>query len=96
MPTDLTSRTLPGTFVGRDHELWWLRRTLIDEQPRVIWLVGPPGVGKTSLMMTFSQQSINSAAVVYIPARDLSDLAVVPNLIARLRARHRTSHPRAR
>jgi predicted ATPase/DNA-binding CsgD family transcriptional regulator len=45
---------LPGPLVGREEELTFVRRLLLEEDARLVTLTGPPGVGKTSLALALA------------------------------------------
>ncbi len=57
------------TFVGRDAELNYLNQHYAGESNRILVVYGQKGVGKTSLLKTFSQDK----ACVYYAARSCSD-----------------------
>ena len=46
----------PTSLLGREHESVLLQKLLLDERIRLITLVGPPGVGKTSLALQVAGQ----------------------------------------
>ena len=47
----------PSSFVGRQHELKKLAQLYRGSSPRVVTLVGPPGIGKTRLALEFTQRA---------------------------------------
>jgi hypothetical protein len=60
-----------ATFVGREAELAALRRVFAAEGPRVVYLHGPGGVGKTSLLHAFAgEMRARGAPVACLDARD--------------------------
>jgi transcriptional regulator with XRE-family HTH domain len=71
----------PATLIGRQHELAQLRRALLDEGRRLVTLLGPGGIGKTSLALQaaadLAGQFADSAAFAALaPVADPSNLAM--------------------
>jgi hypothetical protein len=62
-------------FVGRDAELELVRAALDAAQPRfsVLWLTGPGGIGKTSLLDVIAEEAVEAGGsiVVRLDGRDL-------------------------
>jgi restriction system protein len=63
-------------FVGRERELDILQRELVGPTGRTVWISGPRGIGKTSLVMMFakSQQAAFPGGVVIFGANRLESL----------------------
>ncbi|MEP7158848.1 MAG: adenylate/guanylate cyclase domain-containing protein, partial [Chloroflexota bacterium] len=53
-PISADGRQINSPFIGRGHELETLERTLastvVERQPRLVTIVGPPGIGKSRLV----------------------------------------------
>ncbi|MFD8001133.1 BTAD domain-containing putative transcriptional regulator [Streptomyces mirabilis] len=59
----------PQTLVGRGEEVSVLRAVLADQSaqaPRVVEIVGEPGIGKTRLLAEFGELAAHSGAVVLV------------------------------
>jgi predicted ATPase/DNA-binding XRE family transcriptional regulator len=74
LPASLTS------LIGREHELSRLREYLSDPGMRLVTLIGPPGIGKTSLCVEVARAALSDFpdGVFFIPLAPLDD----PNLVA--------------
>jgi DNA-binding CsgD family transcriptional regulator len=62
-----------GSFVGRSHELRLLDLALADAAigcPRLVWIEGPAGMGKTALVRHFSYRAGGDAVVWAAASRD--------------------------
>ena len=71
-------------FIGREHELAALAELNRQEQPRLITITGPGGIGKTRLALAYGERhlsqpdrSIFSDGVYFVP---LANLAASPDL----------------
>jgi tetratricopeptide (TPR) repeat protein len=42
-------------FTGREKELGWLKRQIVDEEKRLVGIVGEPGIGKSTLAKRFAE-----------------------------------------
>ncbi len=74
----------PTPLIGRAAELEALRRSILFEQQRLTTLVGPPGIGKTSLaqVMTAGARFDFADGVAFVELAALTDAALVPVAIA--------------
>ena len=74
------------SFVGREHDLETARR-ILKEGARLLTLIGPPGVGKTRLVMELAaqrhSQTIGAEGVVFVPLAAVRKAALVPQAVAR-------------
>lgn len=79
-PAPLRLPPPPATLIGRQHELAQLRRALLDESRRLVTLLGPGGIGKTSLALQAvaelaGQFADGAAFVALAPVTDPANLA---------------------
>ncbi len=58
-------------FVGRDRELDTLARLMGDGAPRVLFIHGPPGSGKSSLVQRFARDHGGEANIVVLDCRQV-------------------------
>jgi predicted ATPase/transcriptional regulator with XRE-family HTH domain len=74
LPVSLTS------LIGREQEIAGVREYLANPSTRLVTLIGPPGIGKTSLSLEVARKSIHDFAdgIFFVPLASLDD----PNLIA--------------
>jgi predicted ATPase/transcriptional regulator with XRE-family HTH domain len=74
LPASLTS------LIGREHDIDSVREYLSNSSIRLVTLIGPPGIGKTSLSLEVSRKSIHDFinGVFFVPLASLDD----PNLVA--------------
>ena len=74
LPASLTS------LIGREQEIASVREYLSNPSIRLVTLIGPPGIGKTSLSLEVARKSIHdfTDGVFSVPLAPLDD----PNLIA--------------
>ena len=71
---DRAARLRSGLPVGRDAELAALRAALApSDLPRVVWLCGDAGSGKTRLMRFLAAESVGSGRRVFAPPGRLPD-----------------------
>ncbi len=83
LPVKAAQSNLPLSvtpFIGREHEIEFLRGYLADPAIRIITLVGPPGIGKTRLGIETARASLAdfSDGVIFVPLAPLDN----PSLIA--------------
>jgi predicted ATPase/DNA-binding XRE family transcriptional regulator len=81
--TDLPAPPTP--LIGRDRELEALPGLLVDEQVRLVTLIGPGGVGKTHLALGVAARGAGRFpdGVAFVPLAPLADAALVLPTIAR-------------
>lgn len=83
IPSNLPGRS---SFVGRDLELGQLATLLDDRDVRLVTVVGPAGVGKTSLALEAARQQLRLAhfadGVFFVPLDALSHASAIPNRLA--------------
>ena len=61
-------------FVDREEELNFFERVLSEEEPRIMFIIGKKGIGKTSLLHQMKIRSLqNGISVRMLGARDFSD-----------------------
>ncbi|HMQ31119.1 MAG TPA: helix-turn-helix domain-containing protein [Chloroflexaceae bacterium] len=70
----------PATLIGRQQELARLRKALLDEGRRIVTLIGPGGIGKTSLALQVAgeladQFADGAAFVALAPVSEPANLA---------------------
>src|SRR5579859_4391755 len=78
--------TLPAaliTLVARDWERQEIVRLVLEDQTRLLSLVGPPGTGKTRLAMMAAAELATTFAdgVVFVDLSALSEASMVPSAI---------------
>jgi predicted ATPase len=81
LPVSLTS------LLGREHESMLLQKLLLDERARLITVVGPPGVGKTSLALHIAEQFASHFrhGVVFVDLAPIGQAdCVLPAMVAAL------------
>jgi predicted ATPase/DNA-binding XRE family transcriptional regulator len=79
-PAPLRPPPPPATLIGRQQELAQLRRALLDEGRRLVTLLGPGGIGKTSLALQAAaelagQFADGAAFAALAPVADPANLA---------------------
>ena len=81
-PTNIP--TQPTPLIGRDQDVMAARKRLLDEDIRLLTLLGPPGVGKTRLAIQVATNLLDSFenGVYFIPLAMVSDPELVPAAIA--------------
>jgi non-specific serine/threonine protein kinase len=74
----------PTVLLGRDQELASTRRLIRRDDPRLLTLVGPPGVGKTRLAIQIAREALRDFAdgAWFVALAPLNDPAVVLSAIA--------------
>lgn len=88
----------PSGFVGRGRELKALARavgTVRAGTPQVVWVRGPAGIGKTSLLRQFlvALSGFTVLRATADPAESIADYGVVGQLVRRVPARIRAATP---
>jgi predicted ATPase/DNA-binding SARP family transcriptional activator len=75
----------PTPLIGRDAELAALRRFILFDKRRLITIVGPPGIGKTSLaqLATANARFDFAHGVAFVDLASIAEAALVPAAIAR-------------
>ncbi len=73
-----------GLFLGREHELDEICHLLSQPECRLLTLVGPGGIGKTSLAIASARRLSESFAdgAVFVPLAPVEDPAMIPSAIA--------------
>ncbi len=81
-PTNLPAQTTP--LIGREQAVRSARKRLLDENIRLLTLVGPPGVGKTRLaiQIAFALEDEFEDGVRFISLASVTDPNQVPATIA--------------
>jgi predicted ATPase/DNA-binding XRE family transcriptional regulator len=71
-------------LLGRAADLEAIRQALVDEDARLLNLIGPPGVGKTRLALEAARalRSAFDGAVLFVPLAPLTDPGQIPGAIA--------------
>lgn len=87
-PGDSAARSLPtapNVLVGRRRELRELRDLLLDDEVRLLALVGAGGSGKTRLALEAARAAAASFAngVAFVDLTPVQDVALVPEALAR-------------
>eukprot|EP00160_Parvularia_atlantis_P008131 Unigene1737_Nuclearia_a/m.5336 Unigene1737_Nuclearia_a/g.5336 ORF Unigene1737_Nuclearia_a/g.5336 Unigene1737_Nuclearia_a/m.5336 type:complete len:1619 (-) Unigene1737_Nuclearia_a:148-5004(-) len=90
---ELTLRTIrsiqpvPINFVGRAEQVQTLHKAITTGDVKLLWLSGPPGVGKSALAAALAQHSADKSSFTtfhYINARSLSHASVARMIMHRL------------
>ncbi|HVX29907.1 MAG TPA: tetratricopeptide repeat protein, partial [Nitrolancea sp.] len=74
---------IPTSFIGRDSELREVVALLQQNETRLVTVIGPPGIGKTRLVLAAAEKAAEMFAggVVFVPLAALRDATlVVPSL----------------
>ncbi|MFC2043953.1 restriction endonuclease [Chloroflexota bacterium] len=79
------SEELPSRFIGREKELAFLNKCLVQDKAKVVGVIGKAGIGKTALILQFARQHAgNFPGGIYhfppIPSIDIfsSSLELIP------------------
>lgn len=72
-------------LVGREREVAALRRLLLEDQARIVTIVGPPGVGKTRLATEVARQLAGrfDHGTVFVDLSPILQPELVPTAVAR-------------
>lgn len=87
---------LPTPLLGRERELSRIKGLLWRSTTRLVTLLGPPGIGKTSLgiALAAAMQADFKDGLLYLPLAAVSDQALVPTTLAEaLGLREEASRP---
>lgn len=71
-------------FIGREHDLWTVRKRLLEPQTRLLTLTGPGGAGKTRLALQVASEVAGNFpdGVFFVSLAPLTDPALVLPTIA--------------
>ncbi len=77
-------RALPIPLIGREEEVLALQKRLSQKETRLLTLVGPPGIGKTSLAIQTATQMMDdfTDGVFFVALASVSDPILVTATIA--------------
>jgi len=84
-PYQLTNIPIqPTPLIGRDQDAAAAQKRLLDEDARLLTLVGPPGVGKTRLAIQIASSVLNEFGdgVYFISLVPVKDSTLVPTAVA--------------
>ncbi|MGA7670750.1 MAG: tetratricopeptide repeat protein [Nitrolancea sp.] len=80
----------PTSFVGRDAEIRAVTNLLRQPETRLVTVTGPPGIGKTRLVLAVAETMAGEFAdgVTFVPLAPIRDTTFVPASIAQALGHH--------
>lgn len=74
----------PTLLIGRDHDRSAIRGLFSQPEVRLVTIVGPPGVGKTSLAISLAHElhTLYKDGCTFVELADLQEVSSVPQAIA--------------
>ncbi len=82
-PTNLPAQSTP--LIGREEDVAAVRQRLLNDDTRLVTLVGPPGIGKTRLSLEVAAEARDhfQDGVYFVPLAPVTDVSLIAPAIIR-------------